>query len=80
MSLTVSYEDQEYLTVRALDGLPPDAERNDDLFSGLFTLTYKPRDQLAIELSYRGSDRDSNRINRRYDAQTAGLSIRWSVF
>ena len=80
LSLTVSYEDQEYLTVRTLDGLPADAQRNDDLLSGLFTFTYKPRDQLAIELSYRGSDRDSNRAIRRYDAQTAGLSVRWSVF
>jgi hypothetical protein len=80
LSLTVSYEDQEYLTTRALDALPTDPQRNDDLFSALFTFTYKPRDQLAIELSYRGSDRDSNRVNRRYDAQTAGLSVRWSVF
>jgi hypothetical protein len=80
LSLTVSYEDQEYLATRTLDALPTDAQRNDDLFSGLFTLTYKPRDQLAIELSYRGSERDSNRVNRRYDAQTAGLSVRWSVF
>jgi hypothetical protein len=80
LSLTVSYEDQEYLTNRALDALPTDPQRNDDLLSGLFTFTYKPRDQLAIELSYRGSDRDSNRVARRYDAQTAGLSVRWSVF
>jgi len=81
LSLTVSYEDQEYLTTRTLDALPTDdPQRNDDLLSGLFTFTYKPRDQLAIELSYRGSDRDSNRVNRRYDAQTAGLSVRWSVF
>jgi len=48
--------------------------------TGVVTVTYKPRDQLAFELSYRGSDRDSNRVNRRYDAQTAGLSVRWSVF
>jgi opacity protein-like surface antigen len=80
LSLTVSYEDQDYLTTRTLDALPTDSQRNDDLLSGLFTFTYKPRDQLAIELSYRGSDRDSNRVNRRYDAQTAGLSVRWSVF
>lgn len=80
LGLTVSYEDQEYLTTRTLDAQPTDPQRNDDLLSGLFTLTYKPRDQLAIELSYRGNDRDSNRVNRRYDAQTAGLAIRWSVF
>jgi hypothetical protein len=80
LSLTVSYEDQDYLTTRTLDTLPTDSQRNDDMLSGLFTFTYKPRDQLAIELSYRGSDRDSNRVNRRYDAQTAGLSVRWSVF
>lgn len=80
LGLTVSYEDQEYLTTRTLDGQTSDPQRNDDLLSGLFTLTYKPRDQLAFELSYRGSDRDSNRALRRYDAQTAGLSVRWSVF
>ncbi|MET0534496.1 MAG: outer membrane beta-barrel protein [Steroidobacter sp.] len=79
-ALTVSYEDQEYLTSRSLGSLPTDPTRNDDVLSGLFTFTYKPRDQLAIELSYRGGDRDSNRVNRRYDAQTAGLAIRWSVF
>ena len=78
LALTASYEDQEYLTSRALTNLQP--TRNDDVMNGLFTLTYKPRDQLAFELSYRGSDRDSNRVNRRFDAQTAGLSVRWSVF
>lgn len=75
-----SYEDQDYLTTRTLDALPTDPQRNDEVMSGLFTFTYKPRDQLAFELSYRGSDRDSNRVNRRYDAQVAGLAIRWSVF
>jgi hypothetical protein len=50
------------------------------VLTGLFTFTYKPREQFAIELSYRGSDRDSNRVNRRFDAQTAGIGIRWSVF
>jgi hypothetical protein len=79
-ALTVSYEDQEYLASRTLDGIPLDGQRNDDVLNGLFTFTYKPRDQLAIELSYRGSDRDSNRVNRRYDAQTAGIQLRWSVF
>lgn len=79
-ALTVTYEDQEYLTTRTLDALPTDAQRQDDVLSGLFTFTYKPREQLAFELSYRGSDRDSNRVNRRYDAQAAGLAIRWSVF
>ena len=80
LELTVSYEDQEYLTSRTLDALPTDPQRNDEVLAAEFTLTYKPRDQLAIELSYRGGDRDSNRVNRRYDAQTAGLAIRWSVF
>jgi hypothetical protein len=79
-ALAVSYEDQEYLTTRTVEAVPIDGRRNDDLLSGLFTFTYKPRDQLAIELSYRGSNRDSNRVNRAYDAQTAGLSVRWSVF
>jgi hypothetical protein len=80
LALTVSWEDQEYLTQRTLGIQPIAPTRNDDLFSGLFTFTYKPRDQLAIELSYRGSDRDSNRVDRRYDAQIAGLAIRWTVF
>jgi hypothetical protein len=78
LSLSVAYEDQEYINTRDLELVGE--QRNDDVLSGLFTFTYKPRDQLAIELSYRGSDRDSNRINRRYDAQTAGIGIRWSVF
>lgn len=77
-ALTASYEDQEYLNTRDLELL--DGQRNDDVLAGLFTLTYKPREPLAIELSYRGSDRDSNRIARRYDAQVAGIAIRWSVF
>lgn len=77
-TLSVAYEDQEYLNTREL--IVVDGQRNDDLLSGLFTFTYKPREQLALELSYRGTDRDSNRINRRYDAQTAGVSVRWSVF
>lgn len=77
-ALSVAYEDQEYINTRDLELIG--AQRNDDVLSGLFTFTYKPRDQLEIELSYRGSDRDSNRINRRYDAQTAGIGIRWSVF
>lgn len=78
LSLSMAYEDQEYINTRdlALVG----EQRNDDVLSGLFTLTYEPREQLAIELSYRSSDRDSNRIDRRYDAQTAGIGIRWSVF
>lgn len=77
-ALTASYEDQEYLNTRDLELV--DGQRNDDVLTGLFTFTYKPRDQLAIELSYRGSDRDSNRIARRYDAQVAGIALRWSVF
>lgn len=77
-ALSVSYEDQEYINTRDLELIG--AQRNDDVLSGLFTFTYKPREQLALELSYRGSDRDSNRINRRYDAQVAGIGIRWSVF
>lgn len=77
-ALSVAYEDQEYINTRDLDLIG--TQRNDDVLSGLFTFTYKPREQLALELSYRGSDRDSNRINRRYDAQTAGIAIRWSVF
>jgi len=77
-ALSVSYEDQEFLTNRLLELDQP--TRNDDVLSGLFTFTYKPREQLAFELSYRSSDRDSNRVNRRYDAQTAGVSVRWSVF
>ena len=77
-ALTASYEDQEYLNTRDLELV--NGQRNDDVLTGLFTFTYKPRDQLAIELSYRGSDRDSNRVNRRYDAQTAGIAVRWSVF
>jgi hypothetical protein len=78
-ALTVSYEDQEYLASRVVD-LGSTDTRNDDLLSGLATLTYRPRENLAFALSYGGSDRDSNRVQRRYDAQTAGLSIRWSVF
>jgi hypothetical protein len=77
-SLSVAYEDQEFINTRDLEIL--DGQRNDDVLSGLFTFTYKPREQLAFELSYRGSDRDSNRINRRYDAQVAGIAVRWSVF
>lgn len=77
-ALTASYEDQEYLNTRDLELV--DGQRNDDVLTGLFTFTYRPRDQLAIELSYRGSDRDSNRINRRYDGQVAGIALRWSVF
>lgn len=77
-ALSVAYEDQEYVNTRDLDLIG--TQRNDDVLTGAFTFTYKPRDQLAIELSYRGSDRDSNRINRRYDAQVAGIGIRWSVF
>ena len=77
-ALSVAYEDQEYINTRDLDLIG--TQRNDDVLSGLFTFTYKPREQLALELSYRGSDRDSNRITRRYDAQTAGIAIRWSVF
>jgi hypothetical protein len=77
-ALTASYEDQEYLNTRELELV--DGQRNDEVLAGLFTFTYKPRDALAIELSYRGSDRDSNRILRRYDAQVAGIALRWSVF
>jgi hypothetical protein len=77
-ALTASYEDQEYLNTRDIELIG--GQRNDDVLTGLFTATYKPRDQIAIELSYRGSDRDSNRINRRYDAQVAGIALRWSVF
>lgn len=77
-ALEVTYEDQDYINTRDLVFVG--AQRNDDVLSGLFTFTYKPRDKLAIELSYRGSDRDSNRITRRYDAQTAGIGVRWSVF
>ena len=33
------------------------------------------RTRQAFELSYRGADRDSNRVQRRYDAQTAGISV-----
>ncbi|HEY0940182.1 MAG TPA: outer membrane beta-barrel protein [Steroidobacter sp.] len=77
-ALSISYEDQEYINTRDL--ILVGEQRNDDVLTGLFTFTYKPRDQLAIELSYRGSDRDSNRINRRYDAQVAGIGLRWSVF
>ena len=77
-ALTASYEDQEYLNTRDLELV--NGQRNDEVLTGLFTFTYKPRDQLAIELSYRGSDRDSNRVNRRYDAQVAGIALRWSVF
>jgi hypothetical protein len=77
-ALTVAYEDQAYINTRELELV--DGQRNDDLLSGVFTFTYKPRDQWAIDLTYRGSDRDSNRINRRFDAQTAGIGIRWSVF
>ena len=80
LALSVLYEEQEYLGSRVLDLEITDAPRNDDVLTGLATFTYRPRDNLAFELSYRGSDRDSNRINRRYDAQTAGISIRWSVF
>jgi len=78
LTLTASYEDQEYLNTRDVELIG--GQRNDDVLTGLFTFTYKPRDQLALELSYRGSDRDSNRINRRYDAQVAGIALRWSVF
>ncbi len=77
-ALTASYEDQEYLNTRDLELV--NGKRNDDVLTGLFTFTYKPREQLALELSYRGSDRDSNRVNRRYDAQVAGIALRWSVF
>nr|WP_298728870.1 outer membrane beta-barrel protein [uncultured Steroidobacter sp.] len=77
-ALTASYEDQEYLNTRDIELI--DGQRNDDVLTGLFTFTYKPRDQLAIELSYRGIDRDSNRDIRRYDAQVAGIALRWSVF
>jgi hypothetical protein len=77
-ALTASYEDQEYLNTRELELV--NGQRNDEVLTGLFTFTYKPRDALAIELSYRGSDRDSNRVIRRYDAQVAGIALRWSVF
>lgn len=77
-ALSVAYEDQEFINTRDLELL--DGQRNDDVLTGLFTFTYKPREQLALELTYRGSDRDSNRIARRYDAQVAGIGIRWSVF
>lgn len=79
LAFSVSYEDQEYLTSRVLDLNATNAPRNDEVLSAFASFTYRPRDHLAFELSYRGSDRDSNRINRRYDAQTAGISIRWSV-
>ena len=79
-AVLVSYEDQEYLASRVLDLGAMDTPRNDDVLSGLATVTYRPRDNLAFELSYQANDRDSNRVQRRYDAQTAGLSMRWSVF
>lgn len=78
LALTASYEEQEYIASRDLTVL--DAPRNDEVLTGLFTFTYHPREQLALELSYRGSDRDSNRVLRRYDAQVAGVAVRWSVF
>ncbi|MBL8267454.1 outer membrane beta-barrel protein [Steroidobacter sp.] len=77
-TLTASYEEQEYLNTRDLELV--NGQRNDEVLTGLFTFTYKPREQLAFELSYRGSDRDSNRVNRRYDNQVAGIQVRWSVF
>lgn len=77
-TLTAQYEAQEYLNSRDIELIG--GQRNDDVLTGLFTFTYKPRDALAIELSYRGSDRDSNRVNRRFDNQIAGVALRWSVF
>ena len=79
-ALSVIYEDQEFLSTRFLDVEVTDAPRKDDVLSGVASITYRPREQLAFELSYRGADRDSNRVQRRYDAQTAGISVRWSVF
>jgi hypothetical protein len=78
LALELAYEDQEYINTRDLAIVGE--QRNDDVLTGVFTFTYRPREQLAFELSYRGSDRDSNRLNRRYDAQVAGIGIRWSVF
>jgi hypothetical protein len=72
-ALSVSYEEQEYIASRILDLEAIDVPRTDDVLSALATFTYRPRDNLAFELSYRGSDRDSNRVQRRYDAQTAGM-------
>jgi hypothetical protein len=79
-ALSVIYEDQEFLSTRFLDVEVTDEPRKDDVLSGVASITYRPREQLAFELSYRGADRDSNRVQRRYDAQTAGISVRWSVF
>lgn len=79
-ALSVIYEDQEFLSTRFMDEEVTDEPRKDDVLSGVASITYRPRDNLAFELSYRGTDRDSNRVQRRYDAQTAGISVRWSVF
>lgn len=77
LGLELSWEDQEYIGGGVL---PVDStERVDEVFSALTTFTYTPRDNLQLELSYRASDRDSNRTFRRYDAQVASAMIRWSV-
>lgn len=76
-SFALAWEDQEYLGFDPLD--PAVAGRVDDVFSGLATFVYSPRPNLNLELNYKAFDRTSNRELRRYDAEVAGLSIRWRI-
>ncbi|HEX7114007.1 MAG TPA: outer membrane beta-barrel protein [Steroidobacter sp.] len=77
LGLEVSYEEQDYIAPSTLVESTPG--RKDQVLSALATITYSPRDNLDLELQYSFGDRDSNRALRRYDAQVAGLAIRWRV-
>ena len=77
LSLAAAWEDQEYLGFDPLD--PGVIGRVDDVFSGLATIVYSPRPNLDFELNYKAFDRASNRLLRNYDAEVAGLSIRWRI-
>jgi hypothetical protein len=77
LSFALSWEDQEYIGLDVLD--PTISGRVDDVFTGLATLAYSPRENWELELSYRAFDRESNRETRQYDAAIAGASIRWRI-
>lgn len=78
LSLEAMWEDQEYLGFNPIDEATTPG-RLDDVFSGLATFVYSPRENIELQLSYRALERDSNRDVRSYDAEVAAAQIRWRI-
>jgi len=73
-----SYEDQDYVG-RGLLELPTDIARNDSVNSAMFSIDYTPRDLVTVQLSYRWTDRASNREFRDYGDNMASLQIKLNL-